>query len=334
MKILITGSAGFIGSALSLRLLGRGDEILGIDNHNDYYDPALKAARLERHKNYANYKHIRMDIKDRENISKLFKTQQFECVINLAAAVGVRYSLKNPTAYIDSNLVGFGNILEGCRQTKVAHLIHASSSSIYGANTHMPFSENDGVNHPVSLYGATKKANELMAHSYAHLYNFAITGLRFFTVYGPWDRPDMALQSFTRAMLKGEPVQLFNYGKHCRDFTYIDDITKGIVCAVDKPATPNLNWSSDQPDAASSYAPYRIYNVGSHKQIKLDDYISALEKALGVQVQKKYLPMQAGDALNTYANVEMLARDFNYRPETPIEVGIANFANWYQAYYK
>ncbi len=334
MKVLITGAAGFIGSTLSLKLLERGDEILGIDNHNNYYDPALKAARLERHKNYANYKHVRMDIKDRENISKLFKTQQFECVINLAAAVGIRYSLKNPAAYIDSNLVGFSNILEGCRQTKVAHLIYASSSSVYGANSKIPFSENDSANHPVSLYGATKKANELMAHSYAHLYNFATTGLRFFTVYGPWDRPDMALQKFAQAMLKGEPVQLFNYGKHCRDFTYIDDIIKGIMCVIDKPAVPNLNWNSYQPDAASSCAPYRIYNIGNRRQIKLDDYISALEKALGIRAQKEYLPMQAGDIVNTYASVEMLERDFNYKPDTSIQVGVENFANWYQTYYQ
>jgi len=333
MKILVTGAAGFIGSALSLRLLERGDEVIGLDNHNDYYDPALKEARLARHINHDNYTHERIDLEDREGIARLFKKYQPQRVVNLAAQAGVRYSIENPLAYIDTNLVGFGHILEGCRHNHVEHLVYASSSSVYGGNTRMPFSVHDNVNHPVSLYAATKKAGELMAHTYSHLYRLPTTGLRFFTVYGPWDRPDMALQKFAQAITGGKPIQLFNEGNHRRDFTYIDDIVTGIVKVIDKPAQPNPEWSSDKPDSASSSAPWRIYNIGNNNPVELRDYVKALENALGREAVKELLPLQPGDVPDTYADVTDLVRDFDYKPSTSIEDGISRFVEWFVEYY-
>ena len=333
-KILVTGSAGFIGSALSIRLLERGDQVIGIDNHNDYYDPALKEARLARHADHPNYTHIRMNLEDREGMANLFKEQQFQGVVNLAAQAGVRYSLENPLAYIDTNLVGFGHILEGCRHNKVEHMVYASSSSVYGSNTKMPFSVHDNVNHPVSLYAATKKANELMAHTYSHLYNLPTTGLRFFTVYGPWDRPDMALQKFTRAILAGEKIQVFNCGKHRRDFTYIDDIVEGVIRILDRPAPPNPEWSGENPDSATSKAPWRIYNIGNNNPVELMDYIEALEEALETKANKELLPLQPGDVPDTYADVDDLVREFNYKPSMSANEGIQNFAKWYRKYHQ
>lgn len=333
MKVLVTGAAGFIGSALSIRLLDRGDEVIGIDNHNDYYDPALKEARLARHCDHPNYTHIRIDLEDRQGIADLFKTQKPQRVVNLAAQAGVRYSLENPMAYIATNLVGFGHILEGCRHNEVEHLVYASSSSVYGSNTKMPFSVHDNVNHPVSLYAATKKANELMAHTYSHLYQLPTTGLRFFTVYGPWDRPDMALQKFAKAILAGEPIQLFNYGNHQRDFTYIDDIVEGVIRILDKPAQPNPDWTGDHPDSGTSYAPWRIYNIGSNSPIELKAYIVALEKALGKEAEKELLPLQPGDVQGTYADVDDLVRDFDYKPNTSLEDGMKNFVDWFKDYH-
>jgi UDP-glucuronate 4-epimerase len=333
MKILITGAAGFIGSALSLRLLERGNEVVGIDNHNDYYDPQLKEDRLARHIGHENYTHIRGDLADRELVEKLFKTHQPERVVNLAAQAGVRNSLENPMAYIDSNLVGFGHILEGCRHHGVEHLVYASSSSVYGSNTNMPFSVHDNVNHPVSLYAATKKVNELMAHSYSHLYQLPTTGLRFFTVYGPWDRPDMALQKFAKAIINDEPIKLFNYGNHQRDFTYIDDIVEGVIRILDKPAQANPDWSGDKPDSGSSYAPWKIYNIGNNNPVELKDYVAALEKALGKEAKKEFLPLQAGDVQATFADVDDLIRDFDYQPDTSLETGMAQFVQWFKRYY-
>lgn len=334
MKILVTGSAGFIGSALSLKLLERGDEVVGIDNHNEYYDPALKDARLARHIDHPNYTHIKGDLADRALIDELFRTHKPNRVVNLAAQAGVRYSIENPMAYIDSNLVGFGHILEGCRNNEVEHLVYASSSSVYGSNTKMPFSVHDNVNHPVSLYAATKKANELMAHSYSHLYELPTTGLRFFTVYGPWDRPDMALQKFTKAIINDEPIKLFNYGNHRRDFTYIDDIVEGVLRVLDKPAEPNPDWNGDNPDSATSYAPWRIYNIGNNNPVELNDYIGALEKALGKKAAKEMLPLQPGDVPDTYADIDDLIRDFNYKPSTVLDDGMQNFVEWYRTYYQ
>ena len=333
MKVLITGAAGFIGSALSIRLLDRGDEVIGIDNHNDYYDPALKEARLARHIDHENYTHIRMNLEDREGIANLFQEHKPQRVVNLAAQAGVRYSLENPLAYIDTNLVGFGHILEGCRHNDVEHLVYASSSSVYGGNTKMPFSVHDNVNHPVSLYAATKKANELMAHTYSHLYGLPTTGLRFFTVYGPWDRPDMALQKFAQAISHDKPIQLFNNGNHRRDFTYIDDIVSGIVRVLDKPAEPNPQWSSDEPDSGTSSAPWRIYNIGNNNPVELRDYVQALESALGKVAEKELLPLQPGDVPDTFADVHDLVRDFDYKPSTTIEEGIGKFAEWFVEYY-
>lgn len=332
MKVLVTGAAGFIGSALTLRLLKRGDEIIGIDNHNDYYDPQLKEDRLSRHIDHPAYTHIRGDLADRSLIENLFKTHKPNRVVNLAAQAGVRYSLENPLAYIDSNLVGFGHILEGCRHNGVEHLVYASSSSVYGSNTKMPFSIHDNVNHPVSLYAATKKANELMAHSYSHLYQIPTTGLRFFTVYGPWDRPDMALQKFAKAIMSGEPIQLFNYGNHRRDFTYIDDIVEGVIRVLDKPAQPNPDWNGDSPDSGSSYAPWRIYNVGNNNPVELNDYIAALESALGKEAEKELLPLQPGDVPDTYADVDELVKEFGYKPSMPVAEGVQRFADWYKEY--
>ena len=333
MKILVTGSAGFIGSALTLKLLERGEEIIGIDNHNDYYNPQLKEDRLARHIDHPNYTHIRGDLTDRTLIEELFKTHQPKRVVNLAAQAGVRYSLENPMSYINSNLVGFGHILEGCRHNNVEHLVYASSSSVYGANTKMPFSVHDNVNHPVSLYAATKKASELMAHSYSHLYQLPTTGLRFFTVYGPWDRPDMALQKFTKAIVNKEPIKLFNYGKHRRDFTYIDDIVEGVIRVLDKPAQSNPDWSGDTPDSGSSYAPWRIYNIGNNNPVELKDYIAALENALGKEAQKELLPLQPGDVPDTYADVDDLVRDMGYAPSTKLEDGMSEFVDWFKRYY-
>ena len=333
MKLLVTGSAGFIGSALSIRLLDRGDELIGIDNHNDYYDPELKEARIARHENHSGYTHIRMNIEDRELMDKLFKVHQFEGVVNLAAQAGVRYSIENPRAYIDANLVGFSNILEGCRHNKVGHLVYASSSSTYGLNTKQPFSTHEAVNHPVSLYAATKKANELMAHAYSHLYGLPTTGLRFFTVYGPYDRPDMALQKFTRAIMNDEPVMIFNYGKHRRDFTYIDDIVEGIIRVLDRPALPNRDWDSDNPDPASSSAPYRVYNIGNNEPVELMDYIEALEASLGKKAKKKLLPLQPGDVPDTFADVDDLEEEFGFKPSIGVKQGVQNFANWYKEYH-
>jgi len=333
MKVLVTGAAGFIGSALSLRLLERGDEVIGIDNHNDYYNPQLKEDRLSRQLEYIKYTHIRGDLADRSFIEELFKTHKPNRVVNLAAQAGVRYSLENPMAYIDSNLVGFGHILEGCRHNKVEHLVYASSSSVYGSNTKMPFSVHDNVNHPVSLYAATKKANELMAHSYSHLYQIPTTGLRFFTVYGPWDRPDMALQKFAKAIVNDKPIQLFNYGNHRRDFTYIDDIVEGLIRVLDNPATPNPEWSGEKPDSGTSYAPWRIYNIGNNNPVELKDYIAALEMALGKEAEKELLPLQAGDVEGTFADVDDLIKDFDYKPATTLESGMKNFVKWYNSYY-
>jgi UDP-glucuronate 4-epimerase len=334
MKVLITGAAGFIGSALALRLLERGDCVIGIDNHNDYYDPALKEARLARHADHPNYTHLRIDIADRRAMEACFATYTPQRVIHLAAQAGVRYSLENPLAYIDSNLVGFGHILEGCRHHGIEHLVYASSSSVYGANTLMPFSVHHNVDHPLSLYAATKKANELMAHTYSHLYGLPTTGLRFFTVYGPWGRPDMALFKFTRAILAGEKIPVFNYGRHRRDFTYIDDIVEGVIRVLDRPAQPNPAWSGDAPDPGSSRAPWRVYNIGNNHPVELMDYIAALEKALGRKAEMELLPLQPGDVPDTYADVTDLARDFGYRPATPVEQGVANFVAWYRNYFK
>lgn len=332
MKVLVTGSAGFIGSALSLRLLDRGDTLVGIDNHNDYYDPKLKDARLARHADHPNYTHIRMNLEDRDAMAKIFEDEGFDCVVNLAAQAGVRYSLENPLAYIDSNLVGFGNIIEGCRHNKVKHLVYASSSSVYGLNTEQPFSTHKANNHPVSLYAATKKANELMAHTYSHLYGLPTTGLRFFTVYGPYDRPDMALQKFTRAIMNGEPIKVFNFGKHRRDFTYIDDIVEGIVRVLDRPALPNLDWDSNNPDSASSSAPYRVYNIGNNNPVDLMDYIKALEMSLGKTSKKELLPLQPGDIPDTYADIDDLVKEFRYKPTMTVQQGVENFVAWYKLY--
>lgn len=334
MKILVTGSAGFIGSALSIALLGRGDEVVGIDNHNNYYDPQLKEDRLKRHLDHPKYTHFRMDIENRESIERLFQENKFDGVVNLAAQAGVRYSLQNPQAYIDTNLVGFGNILEGCRHSKVNHFVYASSSSVYGSNTNIPFSIHDNVDHPVSLYAATKKANELMAHAYSHLYSLSATGLRFFTVYGPWDRPDMALQKFARAMISGDKIQIYNHGKHRRDFTYIDDIVKGIIHVLDKPASPNAQWAGETPDSGSSSAPWRIYNIGNNSPVELMDYIEILEEALDVKANKEFLPLQPGDVLETFADIDDLVNKFNYKPDTSIQDGIKEFAKWYMKYNK
>jgi UDP-glucuronate 4-epimerase len=333
MRVLITGSAGFIGSALSLRLLERGDEVIGVDCLDPYYDVTLKEARLARTRDHENYTDVRARIEDRAAMAETFARHEPQRVINLAAQAGVRYSIENPAAYVDSNLVGFGNILEGCRHNGVEHLVYASSSSVYGSNTTMPFSVHDNVNHPVSLYAASKKANELMAHTYSHLYQLPTTGLRFFTVYGPWGRPDMALFLFTKKILAGEPIPVFNYGKHRRDFTYIDDIVEGVIRVLDKPAQPNPDWDSANPDTATSKAPYRLYNIGNNSPVELMHYIETLEKCLGKEAEKELLPLQPGDVPDTYANVEDLVTDMGYKPATSVEDGVANFVNWYRAYY-
>jgi len=333
MKVLVTGSAGFIGSALSLELLKEGHTVIGIDNHNDYYDRNLKEARLSRHMNHKKYSHIRESIDNRDAISDIFKSYNFDCVVNLAAQAGVRYSIENPSAYVDTNLVGFGNILEGCRHSNVGHLVYASSSSTYGLNTRQPYNVNEPVNHPLSLYAATKKANELMAHTYSHLFKLPTTGLRFFTVYGPYDRPDMALQKFARAIMSGETIQVFNHGNHKRDFTYIDDIVNGIIKVIKKPALPNIDWNSDKPDPSSSSAPYRIYNIGNSNPVNLKDYIFELEKNLKKEAIKQYLPIQPGDVPDTFADISSLIEEFDYRPTISVEEGIKRFSDWFLNYY-
>lgn len=334
MKVLITGAAGFIGSTLSLRLLARGDEVVGIDNLNDYYDVNLKLARLERLKTYGNFQFMKLDIADRAGVEALFAKGQFEKVMHLAAQAGVRYSITNPHAYIDANIVGFMNILEGCRHHQVGHLAYASSSSVYGANTNMPFSIHHNIDHPVSLYAASKKANELMAHTYSHLYRLPTTGLRFFTVYGPWGRPDMSLFLFTRSILEGKPIDVFNYGNHRRDFTYIDDIVEGVVRVIDKPARPNPEWSGDNPDPGTSTAPYRVYNIGNNNPVQLLAFIETLEKCLGKTATKNLLPLQPGDVPDTYADVSDLVNDLDYKPCTLLEDGIRNFVEWYKDFYR
>ncbi len=334
MKVLVTGAAGFIGSTLTLKLLARGDSVHGIDNLNNYYDVTLKQARLARLTMHAGFSFDKLDVADRAGMPALFKQHQFDRVVHLAAQAGVRYSLENPHAYIDANIVGFCNVLEGCRHSKVQHLVYASSSSVYGANTRLPFSEHDNVDHPVSLYAATKKANELMAHTYAHLYGLPTTGLRFFTVYGPWGRPDMALFLFTRGILEGKPIPVFNAGKMTRDFTYVDDIIEGVVRTLDHTAKSNPNWSGDKPDSATSRAPYHVYNIGNNRPVELMHYIRTLETCLGKKAALNLMPMQPGDVPATYADATALGRDVGFRPDTTVEVGIARFVEWYRSYYK
>lgn len=334
MKILVTGAAGFIGSTTSRRLLARGDEVVGLDNLNDYYDVNLKKARLALLEKDPRFTFVLLDLADRERMDALFKAHRFDRVIHLGAQAGVRYSIQNPHAYVDSNVVGTLNVLEGCRHNQVQHLVYASTSSVYGANTAMPFSIHQNVDHPLSLYAATKKSNELMAHTYASLYGLPVTGLRFFTVYGPWGRPDMALFLFTRNILEGKPIDVFNYGKHRRDFTYVEDIVGGVVAAVDRLAAANERWDSGHPDPGTSSAPYRLYNIGNAQPVDLMRYIEVLEDRLGRKAQKNFLPLQPGDVPDTWADVEDLVADVGYRPATPVEVGISNFVDWYLDYHK
>jgi UDP-glucuronate 4-epimerase len=333
MKVLLTGAAGFIGFHTSKILLERGDEVVGLDNLNDYYAVSLKEARLEQLKANKNFKFVKMDLADRSGMAELFKREKFHRVINLGAQAGVRYSIQNPLAYIDSNVVGFANILEGCRHNGVEHLVYASTSSVYGANTKMPFSVHQNVDHPLSFYAATKKANELMAHTYAHLYKLPTTGLRFFTVYGPWGRPDMALFLFTKNILAGKPIDVFNYGHHKRDFTFVADIAQGVVRAMDRIATPNPKWNSDAPDPGSSNGPYRIYNIGNNAPVELMRYIEVLENCLGRKAEKNMLPLQVGDVPDTYADVQALIDDVGFKPATPVEEGVKKFVDWYLGYY-
>ncbi|MDW3095275.1 MAG: NAD-dependent epimerase [Gammaproteobacteria bacterium] len=333
MKVLVTGSAGFIGNNLSQRLLERGDEVIGIDNLNDYYDVTLKEARLAKIIDHANFTEARINLEDRDAVADLFKTHKPDRVVNLAAQAGVRYSLENPYAYIDTNIMGFTNILEACRHNEVKHLVYASSSSVYGANTNMPFSVHNNVDHPVSLYAATKKSNELMAHTYSHLFQIPTTGLRFFTVYGPWGRPDMALFMFTKNIIAGKPIDVFNYGNHRRDFTYIDDIVEGVIRTLDKVPSANESWSGDNPDPATSKAPYKLYNIGNNQPVELKHYIAVLEDCLGKKAIQNLLPLQMGDVPDTYADVEALVEDVDYKPQTKVEDGIANFVSWYKDYY-
>ncbi len=334
MKVLVTGTAGFIGNALALRLLERGDEVVGIDNLNDYYDVALKHARLDRLKDFSRFHDVRADISDRDVMEQQFSQHEPQRVVNLAAQAGVRYSLQNPHAYVSSNLMGFINILEGCRHCGVEHLVYASSSSVYGANTKLPFSVHDSVDHPLSLYAATKKSNEMMAHCYSHLYGLSTTGLRFFTVYGPWGRPDMALFLFTQRILANEPIDVFNHGRHRRDFTYVDDIVEGVVRVLDTPATPDAAFDAERPNPGSSAAPYRVYNIGNNNWVQLEEYIGVIERCLGRTAKKNLLPLQPGDVPDTYADVDDLVRDLDYRPSTPVEEGVRNFIDWYLEYYQ
>lgn len=332
MKVLITGAAGFIGSHLSKRLIKEGNEVIGIDNLNDYYSPQLKKDRLVEI-GEENFKFVKTDLEDLEIVTETFKQYKPEVVINLAAQAGVRYSLENPHAYINSNVVGFTNILEACRHNEVEHLIYASSSSVYGANTSKPFATSDNIDHPLSLYAATKKSNELFAHTYSHLYGLPTTGLRFFTVYGPWGRPDMALFLFTDAIVNDRPIDVFNYGKMMRDFTYVDDIVESITRLTKKPAQPNPDWSGDNPDPSSSYAPYKIYNIGNNSPVRLMEFIEAIENKLGKEAKKNYLPLQPGDVPETYANVDDLFKNIDFQPQTSIQDGVNNFIDWYLEYY-
>lgn len=334
MHILITGTAGFIGAAVAKRLLDRGDSVHGIDNLNAYYEVSLKEARLARLRPYGNFVFRKLDVADRTGMENLFATHRFDAVLHLAAQAGVRYSIENPHAYVDANLVGFGNVLEGCRRGGVKHLVFASSSSVYGANTKLPFSERDNVDHPVSLYAATKKANELMAHSYAHLFGLKCTGLRFFTVYGPWGRPDMALFRFTAKILRGEPIPVFNHGRMTRDFTYIDDIVEGVVRVIDHPPAGDPGWRGDAPNPAASCAPYRIYNIGNNKPVDLMRCIEILELCLGKKAEIEFMPMQPGDVVATFADTTALHEAVGFKPNTPLEVGIARFVDWYRGYYQ
>lgn len=332
-KILVTGAAGFIGSQLSKRLLARGDEVIGLDNLNDYYDVNLKKARLSQLKDQSNFQFVQLNLEDRAAIADLFKNNKIDKVVNLAAQAGVRYSIENPHAYIDSNIVGFTNLLEGCRHHNIEHLVYASSSSVYGLNTTMPFSVHNNVDHPISLYAASKKANELMAHTYSHLYQIPTTGLRFFTVYGPWGRPDMALFKFTKGIIEGTPIDVYNRGLMRRDFTYIDDIVEGVIRVLDKTPQPNSNWSGDNPDPSTSIAPYKLYNIGNNNPVELMHYIETLEKALGKTAKKNLLPMQPGDVPATYADVADLEADVGFKPQTSVEEGIESFVQWYKNYY-
>jgi UDP-glucuronate 4-epimerase len=333
VKILVTGAAGFIGFHTAQKLLARGDEVVGLDNLNEYYDVRIKLARLAILERSPNFRFVKLDLADREGMAALFAAEKFHRVINLAAQAGVRYSIQNPLAYVDSNVVGFANILEGCRHNGVEHLVYASTSSVYGANTKMPFSVHQNVDHPLSFYAATKKANELMAHTYAHLYSLPVTGLRFFTVYGPWGRPDMALFLFTRNILEGKPIDVFNYGHHRRDFTFVEDIAEGVVRACDRVATPNHAWDSDAPDPGTARAPYRLYNIGNNQPVELMHYIEVLEQCLGKKAQMNLLPLQQGDVPDTWADIQDLQRDVGYTPATPVEVGVKQFVDWYLAYY-
>lgn len=333
MRILVTGAAGFIGYHTALALLGRGDSVVGMDNLNDYYDVGLKEARLARLTRHPQFSFVRADLADRSGMERLFAEHRPERVVHLGAQAGVRYSLEAPHAYVQSNVDGTLNVLEGCRKAGLDHLVLASTSSVYGANTRLPFSEEENVDHPVSLYAATKKSAELMAHAYAHLYGLPVTGLRFFTVYGPWGRPDMALFKFTKAILAGQPIDIYNEGRHARDFTYIDDVVTGVLAALDRPATADPAWDSDQPDPATSSAPYRLYNIGNHRPVELMDLVSHLERALGRTAIKRFLPQQPGDVARTCADIDRLIRDVGFAPSTPIEVGIAKFVAWYREYY-
>ena len=334
MKILVTGAAGFIGFYTARQLLARGDSVVGLDNFNDYYDVSLKEARAAILDGFDNFRMVRIELADREAIEKLFADEGFEKVIHLAAQAGVRYSIENPRSYIDSNIVGTMNILEGCRHHNVQHLVYASSSSVYGANTTMPFSIHQNVDHPLALYGATKKANELMAHTYSNLYNLPTTGLRFFTVYGPFGRPDMALFMFTKNIIEGKPIDVFNYGKHRRDFTYVEDIVEGVIRTMDHTATPNPDWDPAKPDPGTSRAPYRIYNIGNQQPVELMRYIEVIEECVGRKAEKNMLPLQPGDVPDTWADTADLAKDVGYQPSTTIEVGVKNFVDWYIDYYK
>jgi UDP-glucuronate 4-epimerase len=334
VKVLVTGTAGFIGNALTIKLLERGDEVVGIDNLNDYYDVNLKKARLARIARHPKFTELRIDLEDRPAIERAFAEHEPQRVVNLAAQAGVRYSIERPAVYVDSNVVGFLNILEGCRHHGVEHLVYASTSSVYGANTKMPFSVHHNVDHPMSLYAATKKANELMAHTYSSLYDLPTTGLRFFTVYGPWGRPDMALFKFTKAILEDQPIDVYNRGNHRRDFTYIDDIVEGVIRTLDKIPVSDPNWNGDEPDSATSYAPYRLYNIGNNQPVELMYYIEVLEKCLAKKAIKNFLPLQKGDVPATYADIDDLSRDVGFRPNTPIETGIARFVAWYREYYQ
>jgi UDP-glucuronate 4-epimerase len=334
MKILVTGAAGFIGSFTAKKLLERGDTVVGLDNFNAYYDVSLKEARAALLQKFDNFTMHRLDLADRPGMERLFAGERFDRVVHLAAQAGVRYSIENPHSYIDSNIVGTLHVLEGCRHNGVQHLVYASSSSVYGANTAMPFSIHQNVDHPLALYGATKKANELMAHTYSNLYNLPTTGLRFFTVYGPYGRPDMALFMFTRNILEGRPIDVFNYGNHRRDFTYVDDIVEGVIRTMDHVAEPNDAWDSDEPDPGTSRAPYRLYNIGNQQPVELLRYIEVIEECLGRKAEKNMLPMQPGDVPDTYADAEDLAQDVGYKPDTPIETGVRNFVDWYIDYYQ